>query len=183
MSDFKLFKFTLLLSVTLIFDWFVMSRTGALMISCFELWIASASILIICQLISLKVNTFKQRQRQKDIHGIQEFTSTTLCEDVHVCACINRHKHILHAGLCEQNKNILLIYPTQRWQEFIPDLTLYLQKVTGTSHDFQSAFKTFYAFYASVLAAASHITFDLTHICLVFLEDSWSYGKQCLHSY
>lgn len=120
-----------------------------------------------------------------------------------ICTC--RHKHILHAGLYEQNKNILLIYPTQRGQKLICDLTLYLQKVTGTSRDFQSVFKKFFflpAFFmptadcikkiivlenirvehyislhwllhfASVLATARDITFDLTHIYLVFLEDS-----------
>jgi len=46
---------TLLFKVTLILDWLVMRRMGALMTSCSVFWIASASILIICQLTSLNV--------------------------------------------------------------------------------------------------------------------------------
>ncbi len=49
------FILTLLFKVTLIFDWLVMRRMGALTTSCSVFWMASASILIICQLTSLNV--------------------------------------------------------------------------------------------------------------------------------
>lgn len=93
-KDFKLFKFTLLLSVTLIFDWLVISRTGALMISCLELWIASASILIICQLISLKVKTFREREKEKST--FMQYDSLLAPKHVHmyVCICTYIHTHL-----------------------------------------------------------------------------------------
>lgn len=52
------------------------------MISCLELWIASASILIICQLISLKVKTFKEREKEKN--NFMQYDSLLGPKHVHV---------------------------------------------------------------------------------------------------
>lgn len=52
---------TRLFRVTRILDWLVMSRMGALSISCSALWIASASMRIICQLISLNVRIWNKQ--------------------------------------------------------------------------------------------------------------------------
>lgn len=153
----------------------------------------------------LPVNLLKSQYLQTETRTKRHLWNISLLLPQYVQMCTCRHKHILHAGPYEQNKNILLIYPSQRWQELIPDLTLYLQKVTGTSRDFQSVFKKFFflpafftpaadcikmitvlenvrveyyislhwlLYFASILTTAGGITFVLTHIYLVFIEDS-----------
>lgn len=108
-KDFKLFKFTLLLSVTLIFDWLVISRTGALMISCLELWIASASILIICQLISLKVKTFKDRKKEKNtlMQDDSLLAPNPVRVYVYICPYVHTNSHEPY----KQNKYNSLVIP------------------------------------------------------------------------
>lgn len=85
------------------------------MISCLELWIASASILIICQLISLKVKTFKEREKEKST--FMQYDSLLALKYVHmyVYICTYIHTHtlicILHAEPYEPNKYKSLVIP------------------------------------------------------------------------
>lgn len=60
------------------------------MISCLELWIASASILIICQLISLKVKTFKDIKKERNT--LMQYDSLLAPNPVHVYVSICTHK-------------------------------------------------------------------------------------------
>lgn len=63
-------QLTLRFKVTLILDWLVMSLMGALSISCSALWMASASIRIICQLISLNVRIWTKQARDEQWNDI-----------------------------------------------------------------------------------------------------------------
>lgn len=117
----QIFKFTLLLSVTLIFDWLVISRTGALIISCLELWIASASILIICQLISLKVKTFKDRKKEKNT--LMQYDSYL---HLILCMCMYTSVHMYtktHRSYTDKNKYNSLVIPPKGVMKPSPSLS------------------------------------------------------------